>query len=96
MTPLDWGPAMPADYRIIVTPNGTRLKARIIPPDSFGLGTQLDRFFRERGTEPHRYLSRLMAIAKRGGGTDRPVNRDVRVDGNRQVGASPPVLAVVS
>lgn len=49
---------MPATHRIIRTAHGT-LRARVLPMDSFGLGTQLDLFFRERECEPHSYVAEV-------------------------------------
>lgn len=39
-------------YRILRLPNGTYTRARVVPHEEFSLGTQLDRFFLTRKTEP--------------------------------------------
>lgn len=78
-------------HRLIRTPSGHVLKAKVIDPDTFGLGTQLDAFYMERKTEPSHYTPMSSDRTNR-----TPANRDVRRHGNRRSGGGAPALSLVS
>ncbi len=60
---LEPGKAAP-QYRDIKLGKRT-FRARVVPENTFGLGTQLDQFYAERNTEPHLYQDNILGMDRR-------------------------------